>query len=259
MDAGDRILELQAFIDGRWAVAQPRFYPAAAERPRVHPEVTPREAGYFLASVTANGAEPPLFQVDDERKMRSDRFPPRRDGSPRGYLFFEEPGRLRLETIVHIAAAARLRDEFGWPREHLVFESPDVVDDGGQRLLHHDALDILLLEEPCPRLSSRMSPVATHSRVAVETKATPKLLDRLLREMRACRATSHAEHKKCLALQVIRPQLFLGVAASETWRLCNVTERDGRAVLRDELPDLESLRFSSAASPDPGNVGGRAP
>src|SRR6266700_4101313 len=147
MAANDPIVELQAFVDERWAVAQPRFYPAAAEPPRVHHEVTPREAAYFLAAVRANGAEPPLFRVDDERKMRSDRFPPRRDGSPRGYLFFEEPGRLRLETIVHIAAAARLRDEFGWPREHLVFESQEVVDDSGKRLLHQDALDILLLAE----------------------------------------------------------------------------------------------------------------
>lgn len=254
MAASDPILELQAFIDGRWAVAQPRFYPAAAEPPRVHREVTSREAEYFLASVTANASEPPLFQVDDERKMRSDRFPPRRDGSPRGYNFFEEPGRLRLETIVHIAAAARLRAEFGWPREHLVFESPDVVDGDRTRLLHHDALDILLLEEPCPQLGSKMTPAASRSRVAVETKATPKLLDRLLREMRACQATSHAEHEKCLALQVLRPRLFLAVAASETWRLCSVAERDGRAVLGDELPDLQSLHFSSAAPPTPGNV-----
>jgi hypothetical protein len=83
--------------------------------------------------------------------------------------------------------------------------------------------------------------------VAVETKATPKFLDRLLREMRACRATSHAEHEKCLALQVLRPRLFLAVAASETWRLCTVIERDGRAVLGDELPDLQRLQFSTAA------------
>ena len=61
--------------------------------------------------------------------MRSDRFRLRRDGSPRGYLLFEEPRRLRLETIVHIVAAARLRDELGWPRNHVVFESPDVVED----------------------------------------------------------------------------------------------------------------------------------
>ena len=87
--------------------------------------MTIEEAEYFMASVTANGTESPLIQVDDERKMRSDRFPPRHDGSPRG-----------------IAAAAWLRDEFGWPREHLVFESPEVVDDGGKRLLHQDALDI---------------------------------------------------------------------------------------------------------------------
>ncbi len=79
----DPILELLAFIDERWAVAQPRFYPTAVERPRVHPEVTIEEAQCFMASVTAKGTEAPLIQVDDERKMRSDRFPPRRDGSPR--------------------------------------------------------------------------------------------------------------------------------------------------------------------------------
>lgn len=247
MAVGDPILELQGFIDERWAVAQPRFYTAAVEGPRVHPEVTRGEATYFLAAVTANGAEPSLFQVDDERKMRSDRFPPRSDGSPRGYHFFEAPGRLRLETIVHIAAAARLRDRFGWPREHLVFESPDVVDGGGTRLLHQDALDILVLEEACPELSAKMPLWATRSCVAVETKATPKLLERMLREMHACQAASHKEHEKCLALQVIRPRLFLAVAAMETWRLWTVVDRGGRAVLGDELPDLESLHFSSAA------------
>lgn len=106
--------------------------------------MTIEEAEYFMASVTANGTESPLIQVDDERKMRSDRFPPRHDGSPRG-----------------IAAAARLRDEFGWPREHLVFESPEVVDDGGKRLLHQDALDILLLDEPFRPGASTPSSSAT--------------------------------------------------------------------------------------------------
>jgi hypothetical protein len=47
--------------------------------------------------------------------MRSDRYPCLADGSPRGYNFFEEPGRLRLETITGWAAIARLRNEFGWP------------------------------------------------------------------------------------------------------------------------------------------------
>ena len=88
-----------------------------------------------------------------------------------------------------------------------------------------------------------MSRTASQPIVAVEVKATSKFLDRMLRKMRACQGGGHAEHKKCIALQALRPQLFLAVAASETWRLCVVLERDGRAVLGDELPDLERLRF----------------
>jgi len=80
----------------------------------------------------------------------------------------------------------------------------------------------------------------------------PSLLDRLLGEMRACRGTSHAEHEKCLALEVFRPRLFLAVAASETWRLCTVVEREGRAVLGDELPDLQSLHWTDGLSPSMG-------
>src|SRR5687767_11306996 len=91
MTKGDEIRDLQAFIDERWAAAGPRFYPGA-ERPRVPCEVTPSEAGYFVASVTGRGDEPPLLVVDDDRKARSDRYPRLSDGSPRGYLFFEEPG-----------------------------------------------------------------------------------------------------------------------------------------------------------------------
>jgi hypothetical protein len=86
------------------------------------------------------------------------------------------------------------------------------------------------------------------SRVVVETKATAKLLQHLLREIRACQTTGHPEHKKCVALQVLRPQLFLAVAASATWRLFTVDDREGRAVLGDELPDLEALRFSASVS-----------
>src|SRR5438128_1134299 len=130
MISGDALGGLQAFIDERWQVAQPKFYPHVATGPRVSSEVTPNEAANFLAAMAGRGPEPPLFNVDDDRKLRSDRFPPGADGAPRGFLFFEEPGRLRLETIVHVAAMARLHDEFGWPREHLIFESPSPVRDG---------------------------------------------------------------------------------------------------------------------------------
>ena len=193
-----------------------------AEGPRVPPEVTPSEAAYFLASVTTRGDEPPLLVVDDDRKERSDRYPRLTDGGPRGYLFFEEPGRLRLETIVGWAAVARLRDEFGWPREHLVCESPTLVKDG-QEVLRYEALDILLLEEPCAELAAKMPVTAARSRVGIEAKATAKMLDKLLEGMRACHADgaphSRTDHVKCSAIAELRPRLFLGVAAAETWRL----------------------------------------
>src|SRR5580765_5574509 len=112
MPGRDSIRDLQVFIDERWAIAQPKFYPTIDQQPVVPAEVTPSEAAWFLACVSPRGNEPPLLVVDDDRKERSDRYPRLSDGSPRGYLFFEAPGRLRLETIVHWAAMARLRDEF---------------------------------------------------------------------------------------------------------------------------------------------------
>ena len=247
MIGGDSIRALQAYIDERWAVARPRFYPHVAEAPRVPSEVTRSEAAFFLASVTTHGPEPPLFNVDDNRKVRSDRYPPRADGAPRGFHFFEEHGRLRLETIVHMAAMARLSDDFGWPREHLIFESPNVVDHGSV-VLPNEALDILLLETRCTELSAGMTLAATRSRVGIEAKATARLLGKLLDEMRGCRAASapslHSEHKKCLAIDALRPRLFLGVAAGETWRLFAVVEHEGRAALGDELSNLDGLHFS---------------
>jgi len=241
----DPILELQTYIDERWAVAQPKFYPDAGKL-HVPAEVTASEARYFLASVAGWGDEPPLLVVDDDRRERSDRYPRLGDGSTRGYHFFEAPGRLRLETIVQWAALARLRYEFGWPREHLVCESPSLVEDG-RVVLRYEALDILVLEEPCPRLAATMPVAAARSRVGVEAKASAKTLDKLLEGMRAChmRGTPHSrsDHVKCLAIDALRPRLFLGVAAAETWRLFAVVERDGRAVLGDELPGLEDLRF----------------
>ena len=144
------------------------------------------------------------------------------DGSPRGYLFFEEPGRLRLETIVGWAAIARLRYEFGWPREHLVSESPTLLEDGHE-VLRYEALDTLLLEEPCAELAAKMPLAAARSRVGVEARAAAKMLDKLLAGMRACHADGaphiKSDHVKCTAIAVLRPRLFLGVAAAETWRL----------------------------------------
>jgi hypothetical protein len=240
--AADAIRALQAFIDDRWALAQPKFYPDVADGPRVHPEVTPAEAAYFLASVATDGREPPLFRIDDDGLWQSDRFPPKVDGQPRIYHFFEA-GRLRLEDIVHGAAMARLRDEFGWPREHLICESPAVVDEDGSRVVGGEALDILLLEKPCTELRARMTIATLRSRAGVEAKANKNLLDKLFQEMRACQMGSHSQHNKCLAIDAFRVDLFLGVAAGETWRLFSVAERNGRAVLGDELPDLDRLHF----------------
>ena len=249
MTGADATRELQVFIDERWAVAQPKFYPEATEAPRVPAEVTPREAADFLAAVTSHGDEPPLLVVDDDRRERSDRYPRLGDGGPRGYLFFDERRRLAPETIVGWAAIARLRYEFGWPRQHLVVESPTLLEDG-HKVLGDGALDTLLLEEPCAELGAKMPLSAARSRVGVEAKETAKKLDQLLAGMRACHADGaphgKSNHVKCSAIDVLRPPLFLGVAAAETWRLFTVVEHRGRAVLGDELPDLDGLYFSAA-------------
>ena len=195
MSRSDPIRDLQVFVDERWAVAQPKFYPSIAEGPRVPAEATPSDAAWFLDCVTGRGE--------------------------------------RLETIVGWAAVGRFCGEFGWPRE----------------LLPYEALDILVLEEPCAELPARMPVQSARSHVGVEAKATPKMLAKLLAGMRACQNDglrhSRSDHVKCTAIAVLRPRLFLGVAAAETWRLFNVVERDGRAVLGDELPDLDRLRFAA--------------
>jgi hypothetical protein len=180
--------------------------------------------------------------------MRSDRIPPIARHAQRGYLFFDEVGdHLRLETVVHMAAMARLQLEFGWSGGHLICESPTVTRDGTD-VVHYGALDILLLETPCAELAAKMPITAARPWVGVEAKATAKLLDKLLEGMRACQASSAphgaSDHAKCLAIAELQPRFFLGVAAGETWRLFTVVERDGRAVLGDELPDLNDLHFS---------------
>jgi hypothetical protein len=144
---------------------------------------------------------------------------------------------------------ARLRDEFGWPHEHLIFESPTLVRNGTV-VLGTSGLDILLLESPRTEPAAKMTIDEARSRLAVEVKADAKLLGKLLDRMRARQAADaaipHTNHASCLAIAELRPPLFLAVAANETWRLFNVVERDGRAVLGDELPDLDRLQFSSS-------------
>lgn len=259
MPDADPIRELQTFLDARWEAIQPAYFPDATEGWRITPygsapplaeAVTPSEARFFLASVTPRGSEPPLFIVHDNNKVESDRNPALGGGAPRGYIFFEKSGArmggLRLETIVQSAAMARLRDEFHWPREHLVCESPGFVRDGTV-VLGNDALDILVLEEPSDQLRSKMPLATTQVRIGVEAKATAKMLDRLLAGMLACRSggAPHdgSDHTKCSAITELHPSLFLGVAAA-SWRLFEVVEWDGRAGLGKELDDLSLLRRS---------------
>src|SRR4051812_14249169 len=84
-------------------------------------------------------------------------------------------------------------------------------------------------------------------------RANAKMLERLLEGMRACHrdGTPHnrSDHVKCAAIAALRPRLFLGVAAAETWRPFTVVERHGRAVLGDELPHLDGLRFLAMTEP----------
>jgi hypothetical protein len=116
-------------------------------------------------------------------------------------------------------------------------------------VLRYEALDILALRKPCAELAAKMSMHAARSSVGIEAKATPEMLEKLLTGMRACQSHgtphSRSDQVKCAAIAVLRPRLFLGVAAAETWRLFSVVERDGRAVLGDELPDLDRLRFAA--------------
>jgi hypothetical protein len=248
----DAVRRLREYIDERWAVIQPKCLPHILDGWRMRPEggltlLTSPEATDFVDSVQPGKEEQPLFKVEDDNRHRSDRYPPNAGGGPRRNVFFEEGATLRLETIVHQAATWRLNKGFGWPRSHLVIESPDVVDEDGP-VLTREALDILALKEPCVDLPSKMTVATARLRVAVEAKATGVGLDRLLKGMRACqgrgmRGHTGSNHKKCLGIEVFGPQLFLGVAAGDDWRLCCVDTGDGRAVLGKPC-DLACLRFN---------------
>ena len=245
---------LRDYIFERWAVIQSknaRFRSCTKLHHRLE-DVTPREAEWFLEAVIAHESEPPLFRIEDDNKHRSLRDPPNRSGAPKGSVFFEKSGdrcSLRLETIVHQAAVWRLHDEFGWPLDHLVVESPDILDERQAPLLRREALDILVLEAPWRELSSTMSITAARTRVAVEAKADRESLARLLGKMQDCQegrfdpddSRHRMDHKKCKALDVLRPRCFLGVAANETWRVFTVLERDGRAAFAEELRTLDCL------------------
>ena len=248
---GDPLAELRAYVDARWAVIQPVLFPDCREvRVRIA-ELTSREAEWFLASVTPHDDNRPLFKVEDNNNVPSDRCPPNADGTLRRGAFFEKYGSvciLRLETIVHTAATWRLHDEFGWPIEHLIVESPDVVDKDGHKVILREALDILALDRPCPQPPSKMTVAAARSRVAVEAKADEKLLNNLLHGMQACQGQSEGQHKdtdhkKCRGLQVFRPRLLLGVAAGETCRLFSVKESHGRTLLQPQQ-NLDCLNFN---------------
>ena len=131
-----------------------------------------------------------------------------------------------------------------------VAESPALVADQ-QKLLHHDAADILVLDDARPALRASMTPSEVRSRVVVEVKATAAMLTDLVEEMRSCRdhGTPHgSEHAKCKAIAVIAPELFLGIAANENWRLFSIDHVEGRVVLGDELPDLGQLKFRAAVT-----------
>jgi hypothetical protein len=266
MTGGDPNRRLRDFIDERWAVIRrnPRFENCPELRVRLD-EVTPNEAAWFMESVTRHDGEQPLFKIEDNNKVLSFRDPPNVGGGPRGGTFFVKSyGKcsLLLETIVHQAATWRLHSEFRWPREHLIVESPAVGDTGSPPVLTREALDILALEEPCAEHLSKVSIAAARSQlrveVGVEVKATKRLLEKLVSGMQSCQGESQGshsdkDHKKCLAIEVFRPRLFLGVAASETWRLFPIVERDGRAVLGDELRGLDDLHFDQSG-PSGGNA-----
>lgn len=183
--------------------------------------------------------------MEETNKHRSNRYPPNANGSRRGDVFFFHDGGVAPETIVRRAAVWRLHHQFGWPRDHLVIESPDMSDafkDDG-RPFPRQAVDILLLEKPCPRLPSKMTKSAARSCVVVEAKADTRALDLLIDEMRACQGESHGQHNKCEALNVFQPRFFLGVAAGEDWRLFPVVTRGGRKVLGKKPLPLNRLQY----------------
>jgi hypothetical protein len=262
MHKDDPTERLQEFICERWrAVRQhnTRFQDCAELHVRLA-DVTQREAEWFMAAVTSTiGA--PLFRIQDDNKHVSDRYPPNASGAPRGNVFFEKSGdkcSLRLETIVHQAATWRLHGEFDWPLSRLIVESPDVVKDG-RVVLRREALDILALEAPSPKLPPIMSLAAARPHVGVEAKATTNDLKKLLDNMHACQQgrispddpRHRHDHKKCVALDLLRPKLFLGVAAAETWRLFPVVPHEDRAVFGEELPTLDALHFQSRRPRNP--------
>jgi hypothetical protein len=99
------VAKLRRLIDERWAVVQPTVYPHVLDGWHIRPKggldlLTDREALDFLISVEPWMNEPPIYAIDDLGALLSDRIPPRKAGTPKRYLFFEEEGTVKLETIV---------------------------------------------------------------------------------------------------------------------------------------------------------------
>lgn len=195
---GESVESLRDCIDARWAVVQPVVYPDLLDGWQMRPTggldlLTPREVTDFLLSMEPYQGEPPLFVINDDGVLPCDRTPPNASGAPKRYRFFEEGGGVRLETIVEMAALSRLRHEFGWPRAHLIVESPDVLVSESGGMFGRDALDIIALEQPCEVLTARMTVAAARARVAGEVKAIATQLDGLLRGCRAARGVQRAD------------------------------------------------------------------
>jgi hypothetical protein len=231
MAEGNSISRLQRFLDEKWAVVQPRRYPHLADfRPRVPPGLTADEAAWFLAAVGRGAFRQAMVHVDEDGALRSSRYPPTVAGRARGYRFFFYTGKPWGEGIVQWATVAKLHHELGWPCDHIVVESPRIVGVESTPLLHQDAFDVLLLEEPCAKLPAVMSLSMAATRVAVEIKEKASELDRLIDEIRACQAGSPASHRKsknhmtCRGLAALQPSRFLGVAGDRVWRLFRVDD-----------------------------------
>ena len=199
----DYLQRLDDKIAEWWIQAQPReprF--AGLPRPLLPTAITELDARSFLRGMDT---DPPLYRIQDGYRFVSPLLP-----ETKLWNFIETRTSevwVSDEVVVHYGAAADLVLEYGWAVD--MIESEPRAEG-----LTKGAIDLLIRRDQMPY-------------IGVEAKGDSGKLANLLRQMRRCAGTSpdappHPEHKKCLGLQLFRPELFWVVAAGPTRRLFRV-------------------------------------
>ncbi len=145
---------------------------------------------------------------------------------------------LWLETVITVAAAARLHLDYGWPLELLRMQSTD------------GAFDLVAFRRAS----------FTNECIVVEVKKSSREVDQLLNNLTKCCAGEHDAfcfngkrlnaHRKSVALQARKPPLFWAVGPSPDERLFEVIAAPDAGIRLKAVP-TEWLQFRKSAEQSP--------